>query len=307
MHSAFSGPGVTLTTMRRVIACVALLVAAVTATQAARPVDSAGAARLLARVSQRVEEYFARAQSIVCRETVRLQPLGMDLSGDGSHVRQLVYELRVAWDASTTGDKAPEATVVRQLISVDGRPPKADNEPGCMDPKPVSPEPLAMLLARRQPEYAFRWSSEKRTREGSTVVLDFKAVSHQAPEVSWKGDCVSVDLPGRWRGRVWIESGTADVLRLDEQMIGIFEIPVPKERARRTRGEPMIIDRADSSTRYRPVAFRDPDEIVMLPESITTVQVIRNAGLPRLRMTQTFSDYRRFITGARIIDDPELR
>ena len=50
--------------------------------------------------AQRVEQYYARARSIVCEEVVRLEPLGSDLLSDGSHVRRLVYELRVAWDAA---------------------------------------------------------------------------------------------------------------------------------------------------------------------------------------------------------------
>jgi len=100
---------------------------------------------LLSRVASRVEQYFARAQSIVCQETVRLQPLGRDLTLTSGHVRQLVYELRVAWDASEDG-VVPEPKVHRELLSVDGHPPKENDKNACMDPKPVSPEPLAMLL-----------------------------------------------------------------------------------------------------------------------------------------------------------------
>jgi hypothetical protein len=281
---------------------VAILAGATLLAEAQRG-SSAEVSELLSRVGERVERYFARAQSIVCQETVRLQPLGLDLAYDGSHMRQLIYELRVAWDASTPGDKPSEAKVLRQLISVDGRAPKAGDEPGCMDPKPVSPEPLAMLLAGRRSDYTFKWAGTR--RDGRTVMLDFKSVRREKPEVSWKGECVSVDLPGRWRGRVWIESASADVLRLDEQMIGIFEIPVPKDQLRRGVTSPMIIDRADSSISYRPVTFHDPEETVMLPESIVTTQVVRNSGVPRLRMSQTFSDYRRFITGGRIVQNPD--
>ena len=51
----------------------------------------------------------------------------------------------------------------------------------------------------------------------------------------------------------------------------------------------------------------DPEEAVMLPESIVSLQVIRNSGVPRLRTTQKFSKYRRFITGAKIVEDSGLR
>jgi hypothetical protein len=76
-------------------------------------------------------------------------------------------------------------------------------------------------------------------------------------------------------------------------------------RRTNTRGSRLpssfTIERADSTTSYRPVTFQDPDETVMLPASIVSLQVIRNSGMPRLRTYQKFSKYRRFITGGRIV------
>ena len=98
------------------------------------------------------------------------------------------------------------------------------------------------------------------------------------------------------------------MLRLDEELTGQYEFPVPREQARRP-GLPVnfIVERADSSIAYQPVAFHDPEETVMLPASIVSVQVIRNSGVPRLRTTQKFSKYRRFITGGRIVEDAGLK
>ena len=48
------------------------------------------------RVGDYVERYYARAQSIVVDENVIIQPLGLDLRGDG-FARRLTYELRVEW------------------------------------------------------------------------------------------------------------------------------------------------------------------------------------------------------------------
>jgi hypothetical protein len=39
----------------------------------------------------------------------------------------------------------------------------------------------------------------------------------------------------------------------------------------------------------------------MLPAQIDSVVVVRNSGSPRLRITQTFSGYRRFVTASRIL------
>ena len=212
-----------------------------------------------------------------------------------------MYELRVGWDPAADGDAPREASVLRQILTIDGRPPRPKDDPGCMDPKPVSPEPLAFLLAARRPEYVFTYAGTGRTDGRVGVILDYKSTSRKPPEVVWHGECVSVDLPGQTRGRVWIDQTTDDVLRLDEHLIGMFELDVPRQHARHGDPASMVIERADSSIRYKPVAFHDPDETMILPASIESFTIIRNAGVPRLRMTQEFSSYRRFITGGRVV------
>jgi hypothetical protein len=296
--------------MRVVAAAISgvCLAAAVLAAAGQPPSVARDVASWMARVGERINDYYAHAQSVICEETVRLEPLGYDLMTNGGHIRVLVYELRVSWDGGIgerhDGGQPPAATVLRQLLTVDGRPPKPGDEPGCMDPKPVSPEPLAMLLPHRQGEFLFSWRGQGRERGRASVTLDYKSARVQPPNIVWSDDCVSIDLPGRTRGRVWLDQATGDVLRLDEELTGQYEVPVPKEHARRPGVAPSFtVERADSSIAYRAVRFSDPDETVMLPESIVSLQIIRNSGTPRLRTTQRFSKYRRFITGGRIVDD----
>jgi hypothetical protein len=288
--------------MRRAGQWTIVAASAVAASAAAQPAAGpADVAALLARIGTRVEQYYARAQSIMCVETVRLQPLGLDLASENGHARHLVYDLRVSWDPPADDSKPPDAKVLRELVKVDGHAPKRGEEPGCMDPKPVSTEPLAMLLQGRQREYAFRWRGTGRTDRRASVTLDYQATTPGTAGISWNGECVSVELPGRNRGRIWVDAGSADVLRLDEQLIGMFEFRVPREHMSGGGPMSMVIERADSTIRYQAVAFHDPDETVMLPSSIQTLTVIRNSGAPRMRMTQTFSNYKRFITGGRIV------
>jgi len=285
---------------------IAMLVAC-TATAAAFQAPSAvpgdvGAA--LTRIADRVESYYLHAQSIVCLETVRLQPLSPDLGFDG-RARTLTYELRIAWDPPQDG-KAPEARVVRQILKVNGRPPKPDDEDGCMDPKPVSPEPLEMLLPGNREDYRFTFAGTAKEGGRPALRLDYRSLVKGPAEVTWKDPCVSIELPGRSRGRVWVDSETNDVLRLDEQLVGMFEFPIPRKH-QVAGGGPlyMAIERADSSIRYRRVAFHDPDETLLLPESIEALTIIRGSGVPRLRVVQTFSDYKRFLTGGRLVKPPQ--
>lgn len=170
-----------------------------------------------------------------------------------------------------------------------------------MDPKPVSPDALAMLLPTHRGEYVFKAAGQGRVGQRAALMLEYRGRAPGPPDVRWRGECVSVDLPGRFRGRVWVDPVTSDVLRVDEQLMGMFEFAVPREHSRFGGAPSMIVERADSSTRYRAVTFHDPEETLMLPESIDTIQVIRNAGVPRLRITQTFSGYRRFLTAGRLV------
>ena len=294
----------------RALAVLVVLWSSAGALMAQRPAVSRDVRGWMARVGERIEQYYARAQSIICEETVRLEPLGSDLLSNGEHIRVLVYELRISWEGRADGEKdsraAPAATVLRQLLTVNGKPPRPGDEPGCLDPKSVSPEPLGMLLPHRQGEYVFTWKSLGRESGRPSVALDYTVARKQAATAVWKGDCGTIDLPTR--GRVWLDPATADVLRLDEQAAGQHEVPAPESPRRRgVRASSFIVERADSSIAYRPVTFHDPDETLMLPASITSLQVIRNSGTPRLRKYQKFAKYRRFITGARIVVNPPAR
>jgi hypothetical protein len=263
----------------------------------APPIDLAG---LLARVGERVEAYYHRAQSIVCTETVQLVSMDQGYSPN-PHVRRLVYELRVSWDKAD-GDATPDANVLRQLKSINGRAPKEGEEPGCLDPKPVSLDPLSFLLPHRQREYKFTYKGVGKVGDGRTAAMVEYAPSGNPPaEIKWNDSCVEIDVPARTTGRVWIDRFAGDVLRIDETVVGPFDIEVPQSQQRKGANPTLVLDRADSSIRYRLVTFTEPDEIVLLPESIEMNSVVRGSGSPRLRTTQRFTGYQRFVTGGRVV------
>ena len=257
-------------------------------------------AEWLERIGERVQAYYARAQSVVCLETVMIQPVKPDLMSDG-FPRRLTYELRVEWEPQADGQGVPEATVRRELLTVNGRPPRDRDDPGCTDPRAVSPEPLAFLLPERRGDYTFTLVGTGRVDDRPAVVFDYRANTQGPPEATWTDECVSIELPGHERGRIWADAATADVLRVDERVVGMFDIRVPEKLQRRGSAPSMTVERSETSTRYRAVSFADPEEILHLPASIESLTIVRNAGQPRVRRTQRFTDYRRFITGGRIV------
>jgi hypothetical protein len=251
------------------------------------------------RIGAYVERYYARAQSIVAEEAVSVQPLGRDLSLDG-FARRLTYELRLEWNPAADPGEDP-AKVTRLLLAINGRPPREGEEPGCLDPHAISPEPLAFLLPDRRHKFRFTAAGLTRLEGRAAMLIDYRSIAPEPPVATWDDECASIELPGRSRGRIWADPETAEILRFDEGLTGMVDVPVPWRQQRRGSPTHMTIERADTSVRYRRVSFTDPDETLLLPAAVETVTVIRNSGSPRTRITQTFSKYRRFVTGTRIV------
>ena len=256
---------------------------------------------LMARVGAYVERYYATAQRVVAVERITLQSLGMDLAPIG-FPRRLEYDLRIEWTPGAHGEPGA-AQVRRHLVKVNGRAPRPKDEPGCSDPRTVSPEPLAMFLPGQQRDYVFTSFRKGRASGRAVTMVDYRSVKKGEMQVSWHDDCVSVELPGRSAGRLWADPATGDVLRVDERLVGTFEVPVPPEQQRTGASARLTIERSDTSIRYKPVQFREPDETVLMPSEVDTLTVIRDAGIPRMRIRQVFSGYRRFVTEGRVLED----
>ena len=256
----------------------------------------------LERIQASVERFYARALHVLADVHVRVLPLGRDMSPQG-RARNLLYEMRVEWTEATDG-AVPEPVVARTLLSADGRPPEPGDEPRCGDPETLSAEPLAVFLPARRKDYVFSWRGRANEAGRETVVLDYRMRDEEAPTIEWEDTCVSVDLAGKTRGRVWADAVSGDVLRVDERMVGTFEFRVPREHSRDGAPLTMTIERADNSVRYRPVAFSDPDETLLLPSTIELMTVWRNAGVERELIIHEISNYRRFLTGARVMSTP---
>ncbi len=267
--------------------------------------DGIGLDDVLARVGEKIEQYFARAQSIVFVETTTIQHIGSNLTPQG-FARVLESEVRVeSSPADGDSDGSAETKVLRELRKINGharRP--SDDRNNCLDPNPVSPEPLAFLLPAQRSGYAFTWAGYDKGKNARRIMIDFRLGSGRpdVKERTDKGggdDCFSIDIPGRARGRVWIDPSTFEVLRVDQRIAGQIDLRLPVNKRRPRLEDLQVLERFDTSIRYKTVPFRDPEEIALLPESIDTLMIVR--GMQSYRMKQVFSDYRRFVTGARLV------
>ena len=183
---------------------------------------------LLARVGGQLERYFQRAQSIVSTETVSVRSFDRAMRPRG-RPRRLEYEQRVEWDAAGA-DGVPAVRVMRELRSVNGRPPGPEDENACLAPDAEGDDPLSVLLPARQIEFDFRVRDVEIVDGRPVARLSFTPVDAQPGEVEWDGDCAHIELEGWYRGDAWVDVGSGDVLRLDEHLTRPFEFREPIDR-----------------------------------------------------------------------------
>jgi hypothetical protein len=298
--------------MRRFSRLLTLLAggAMVASASVARPATATEAhdiGALIARVGERVAAYYQRAQQLICTERSTVIPIGRDWGADG-FARTVESELRVELDGAEDGELPPAARVTRQIRRVNGRdqrPRDNKDRSGCTDPTPLAPELLTFLLPGHRDEYRFTAVREGRERDRAALIIDFTSAQRSSrPELIedelGHDDCFDWKGPVSIAGRVWVDAATHDVLRLERRISGPTDVRVPDKLQRKYRFSPWLtIDRDDLTMRYKEVAFSDPDETILLPESVESMTVVRS-GLQSTRRTQVFSDYRRFLTASRI-------
>ena len=263
-------------------------------------------AATLQRAGERVEYYFARAQSIVCFETVSLQPLSTGLSGDGQ-ARTVQSELRLSWDPTADTRTPLEARTLRQVLKVNGHPPRKNDHDNCTTPEQHESEtqPLSMLLPQQRIEYTFSIVGPARQDGRAAILVEYRMKARPTVEVALVNNnenCISFSIDGGMRGRIWLDAETYDVLRLDQGLGGLVDIPLPWKVTRRSPGIGVwTLERFDSSIRFKPIKFSDPDETLILPVSASSLRITRSSGTPRLRTSTEYTQYRRFLTAGRVI------
>lgn len=260
----------------------------------------------LQRAGERLEQFFARAQTIVSTELTHVQPLDGGMMPDGFG-RRIESEVRLSW-ASAGGAASGLAQVERHVIRVNGRPPRPDDRDSCTVAEHFATEehPLSFLLPEVRPLYSFSLARPTRMGGHPAIVLDYRQrmeAKVESSEVEGKDDCLAWFVDGGKRGRVWMDARTYDVLRLDQQLSGQLEVPLPRAMSRRPGSVlSFTVERMDTTLEFKPHRFADPDETVMLPSLSTSIRVSRGWGVSRQRTTVRYSNYLRMLTGGRLVN-----
>ncbi|HEY3884482.1 MAG TPA: hypothetical protein VGL62_04700, partial [Vicinamibacterales bacterium] len=157
-------------------------------------------------------------------------------------------------------------------------------------------------------EYRFTSVREGNRSGRAAIGIDFKSADPKsALELNEdpRGHDACFELSGQiaTEGRVWVDAQTFDVLRVEQHIEGPTGIQVPIKLQRRD-GLPdsVTLDRDDLTMDYKVVTFTDPGDALLLPASIDEIELWRG-GLQSERRSDTYSDYRRFLTDGRVVKD----
>jgi hypothetical protein len=291
---------------RRALLLTVILAGATWILQAETTQDRPDVATVIAQVGERLAVYYQRARQIVCLERSTVIPIDARWTAQGFG-RTVESELRVEMEA-VDSDWPAEPHVTREVRRVNGRAPRESDRvdrSGCTDPTPLSPEPVAFLLSANRDGYRFSAVRHGRERGRAALVIDFASARPAGHPVLIEDelghdDCFDWKGPIATAGRLWVDAATGDVLRLERRNAGLTDVRVPLSLQRKHHFTPWVtIDRDDMTIRYKDVTFSEPHEVLLLPESIESVTILRTT-LQSIRRTQVFSGYRRFLTESRI-------
>ena len=260
----------------------------------------------MTRVGERLAASYRQARRVLVIENSTVQPIGANWAPEG-FARSVESELRVESE-SADGVAVPLPKVTRSVRKINGRDPHERDQKsrsGCTDPNPLSSEPLAFLMPAQRGETRFTSVRDGKENGRPALVVDFMSVVRKTKlelveDERGHDDCFDWKGPQATRGRVWVDAKTLDVLRVERRLEGLADISVPQLLQRRHGfGQWVVLERDDVTMRYKPVTFRDPDESILLPQSIESLTLVRGT-LQSVRRTEVYSNYRRFLGTGRI-------
>jgi len=260
-------------------------------------------ASILKRVGESVERYHAGLFSVRFTETLWQEELKEDLKTPKKS-KQFVYDSVLLREELSEVEGDYVAVTTRRLVTLDGKPwkKKADES------RVTSTYSLNIMLPRYQKLYDISLEGEETLGGRRAFVLLLLRPGEGEPRVEWDGGRFTVVAPTRTR--VWVDAENYDVMQIDSALAEPFEFQSPGVFGGGPFGrfgptKRLRYAREDSLVRFRRVQFKDPEQALLLPESAEWLKVIEGASRPRTRTRIAFSDYRRFRSGVKVVEEPE--
>jgi hypothetical protein len=265
-------------------------------------------ARILGRVGEGVARYQAGLFSITFAETLRQEELREDMTPKKS--KQFVFETVVLREELSSDEEDYYPRVVRRLKAVDGKPAR----PGGKSAGPSAAfniQSLSFLLPKNRHLFEFSLDGEETVGGRAAYRIRMLRPGQGEPRVEWSGGLfgTSFRVFAPYVYLMWVDAESFDVLRLESHLAAPFEFESPRTFGAGPFGRfgpkrRLKYAVQDYAVRFRRERFKDPEQTLLVPESAEWVTVIEGAKQPRTRATLSFSDYRRYRSDVRVIEEP---
>lgn len=289
-------------------ACGAVRAQEVGATAAAGGADDERLRRILDRVGEGVERYQAELFRIAFTETLRHEELRKDMTPKKS--KEFVFDTIVAREALSGDEDDYYPKTVRRLRTIDGKPAKSAKRREAAAGLGVSS--LVFLLPKNRGRFQFSLEGEERFEGRAAYRLRMLRTGEGEPRVEWQRRLVGMSFYvfAPMVFNVWVDAETYDVLRVESHLVEPFEFESPRTFSAGPLGSfgpsrRMRYTQQDYAVTFRRERFKDPEQALLVPVAAEWVYVIEGASRPRTRSTLRFSDYRRYRSDVKIIEEPD--
>jgi hypothetical protein len=259
--------------------------------------------RILDRVGEGVARYQTGLFSIAFNETLRREELREGMTAKRS--KEFVFETVVLREELSAEEEDYYPLPVRRLKTIDGKPSK----------KRLGPEvnyfvsSLGFLLPKHRGLFQFTFDGEVTEAGRRLYRIRMLSPGEGEPRVEWQRRVVGL----RFRVvaplvyTIWVDAETFDVLRLESHLAAPFEFDGPRAFGFGRFGPSRHFKYAaqDYFVSFRRRQFKDPEQTLLVPDSAEWVTVIEGASKPRTRATLRFSNYQRFRSDVKVIEEPD--
>lgn len=287
----------------------ALLVCAAAGAQepVAEPARDERLEHILERVGVGVEKYQAELFRIAFTETLRQEELGPDMAPKKS--KEFVFDTIVAREALSDDEDDYYPKTVRRLRTIDGKPGKRAKGRDAAAGSAVSS--LVFLLPKHLQSFQFTLEGEEQFEGRRAYRLRILRPGEGPPRVEWQKRLVGVSFyvfaPSV--NLLWVDAETYDVLRYESHLAEPFEFDSPRAFGagplRLGPSHRLRYKVHDYAVNFRRERFKDPEQTLLVPTAAEWTNVIEGASKPRTRATLRFSNYQRFRSDVKIIEEPE--
>jgi hypothetical protein len=259
--------------------------------------------RLLARISDRANQYYTNLLTVSWNNKVRLEVLKEDLT-QKEKPREFVYDviIRLQEPAAKTDPLPFGVREIEKLLSIDGKAVRKGQTAKPTDPRPA---PMNILTPFLQSDRRFGWTdfaiSGLAELDGRKLLLvEMTSPQRTPPRVEWDDKFRVLGVQHKFRvyvqynkGRLWVDPDTYDVMQV-EWKSDPFEFPAPNGKTRLKYQQEMM-------ARFRKMTFENPSQILVVPETLQFVRTITGGQrYPVVRTLHSFTGFKRFLGDTKI-------